>query len=121
MSTLNAPLVLSRLLEHARSLPDTGDWEPFHPGVSAHWLYREDDGGPAAVLLHYEPGSRVTRHEHVGYEHMLVLDGEQYDEDGSYPTGSLVIRPPGTPHSPGSVAGCVVLLVYERAVHFLAS
>jgi anti-sigma factor ChrR (cupin superfamily) len=118
MPALNDPIVFSRLLEHASALHQTTRWQPFRPGVTAHWLYHEEDGGPAAVLLRYEPGSRVALHEHVGYEHLLVLEGEQYDEDGSYPTGSLVIHPPGTRHSPGSVGGCLALLIYERAVRF---
>ena len=120
MPAPSTPIVLSRLLEHANTLRETASWEPFRPGVRAHWLYQEADGGPAAVLLRYEPGSRVAAHEHLGYEHLLVLEGDQYDEEGSYPTGSLVIHPPGTKHSPGSVAGCLALLVYEKAVRFVA-
>jgi anti-sigma factor ChrR (cupin superfamily) len=112
-------IVLSRLLEHVSALRETETWEPFRPGVSAHWLYREDDGGPAAVLLRYEPGARVAEHEHVGYEHLLVLEGDQYDEAGTYPAGSLVVQPPGTKHSPGSVGGCLALLIYEKAVRFV--
>ena len=33
----------------------------------------------------------------------------------------VVIHPPGTRHSPGSVGGCVALLIYEKAVRFVAS
>jgi len=121
MPTLIDPIVVSRLLEHAHALHETARWEPFRPGVVAHWLYHEADGGPAAVLLRYEPGARVACHEHLGYEHLLVLEGDQYDEEGSYPTGSLVIHPPGTQHSPGSVGGCLALLIYERAVRFVSS
>ncbi len=95
-----------------------GDWQPFRPGVTAQWLYNDGDGGPAAVLLRYEPGARVAEHEHVGYEHVLVLEGDQYDEEGSYPAGTLSINPPGTRHSPGSKSGCVALLIYEKAVRF---
>ncbi|HUW72805.1 MAG TPA: cupin domain-containing protein [Methyloceanibacter sp.] len=76
-------------------------------------------GGGAAVLLRYEPGARVAAHEHVGYEHMLVIDGDEFDERGTYPAGSFVINPPGTKHSPGSVGGCVALLIYEKAVRFV--
>ena len=55
----------------------------------------------------------------VGYEQMLVLDGDEYDENGSYPAGSFVINPPGTKHSPGSKGGCIALLIYEKAVRFV--
>jgi len=95
------------------------DWKPFRPSVTAHWFYQEEDGGASAGLLRYEPGARVPLHEHVGYEHLLVLEGDQFDEDGTYPAGSFVIHPPGTRHSPGSVGGCVALLIYEKAVRFV--
>jgi anti-sigma factor ChrR (cupin superfamily) len=52
---------------------------------------------------------------------MLVLEGDQFDEEGSYPEGSFVIHPPGSRHSPGSVAGCVALLIYEKGVRFVDS
>jgi urea transporter len=117
---LTAPIVLSGLLDHAKKLRETGDWKPFHPGVYARWLYDEGGGGAAAVLLRYEPGAHVPLHEHVGYEHALILEGEQSDEAGTYPAGSFVINPPGTKHSPRSAEGCVALLIYEKAVRFLA-
>ena len=119
MTTLTAPIVISDLLGKAKQWCETDDWQPFRPGVTAHWLYDEGDGGPAAVLLRYEPGARVHLHEHVGYEHLLVLEGDQFDEHGSYPAGSLVICPPGTRHSPGSKGGCIALLIYEKAVQFV--
>ena len=62
---------------------------------------------------------RVSEHEHVGYEHVFVLDGDQFDEHGSYPAGSLTVNPPGSRHSPGSVGGCVALLIYEKPVRFV--
>ena len=120
MLTVTDPMVVSDLLQHAGELVEAAAWEPFRPGVTAHWLYREENGGPAAVLLRYEAGARVALHEHVGYEHVIVLEGDQFDEYGIYPTGSFVINPPGTHHSPGSVGGCIALLIYEKAVRFLS-
>ncbi|REK12729.1 MAG: transcription negative regulator ChrR [Planctomycetota bacterium] len=119
-SPLRVPLVFDTLLDQVEQLSETDDWEPFRPGVTAHWLYKEPNGGPAAVLLRYEPGARVPLHEHVGYEHIYILQGDQYDERGSYPAGSFVINPPGTRHSPGSKNGCIALLIYEKAVKFVA-
>ena len=119
MPELPSPTVLPNLVEYAKKLRQTDDWKPFRPGVTAHWLYKEGDGGPIAVLLRYEPGARVALHEHVGYEHLFVLEGDEYDEYGSYPAGSFVINPPGTRHSPGSKSGCLALLIYEKAVRFV--
>lgn len=111
-------IVFSNLVAQVDQL-SASDWEPFRPGVTAHWLYKEPDGGAAAVLLRYEPGARVASHDHVGYEHLYVIQGDQYDEHGTYPAGSLVVNPPGTQHSPGSHGGCVALLIYEKAVRFV--
>jgi anti-sigma factor ChrR (cupin superfamily) len=118
MPAPNAPMVVDDLVAYANGLR-ADDWEPFRPGVTAHWFYKEPNGGASAVLLRYEPGARVAEHEHVGYEQMLVLKGEEYDEYGSYPAGSFVIKPPGTRHSPGSKTGCIALLIYEKAVRFV--
>ena len=75
----SAPIVTSDFLDYARRLGQTDDWQAFRPGVTAHWLYNQGGGGPAAVLLRYEPGARVALHEHVGYEHLYVIEGDQYD------------------------------------------
>ena len=73
MSALSVPMVFSNLLKQADALRKDGDWQPFRPGVTAHWLYDEGHSGAACVLLRYEAGARVALHEHLGYEHMLVL------------------------------------------------
>lgn len=118
MSSPSESIVFSNLLEQVKQLCAPGDWTAFRPGVTAHWLYNEGNGGPRAVLLRYAAGARVAEHEHVGYEHVYILEGDQFDEHGSYPQGSFVVNPPGTMHSPGSVGGCVALLIYEKAVRF---
>lgn len=121
MSAPSDSIVLPGFVEYAKKLRHAANWQPFRPGVTAHWLYGDFRNGPSAVLLRYEPGARVPEHEHVGYEQMLVIDGDQFDEHGSYPAGTFVIHPPGTKHSPGSVEGCVALLIYERPVRFVES
>lgn len=118
MLALSGPLLLDNIKDYLATLREV-DWQPFRSGVTAHWFYHEPDGGASAVLLRYEPGARVAEHEHVGYEHMLVIEGDEYDEHGEYPAGSFVINPPGTRHSPGSHGGCIALLIYEKAVRFV--
>ncbi len=118
----NAPMVFDDLVAYAKGLR-ADDWEPFRPGVTAHWLYKEPNGGASAVLLRYEPGARVAEHEHVGYEQMLVLSGDEYDEHGTYPAGSLVssTRRARVTHR-GARRGCVaLLLIYEKPVRFVAA
>ena len=112
-------VILADLAAYVDGLRDPEDWEPFRPGVTAHVLYLDKDSGAEAVLLRYEPGARVAAHEHVGYEHMFVVEGDQYDELGTYPAGSFVVHPPGTRHSPGSKGGCIALLIYAKPVKFV--
>ncbi len=119
MPLIPDPTVISGLLDFAHELDRKGGWQPFRTGVTAHWIYNEGGEGPRAVLLRFEPGARVGLHEHLGYEHMLVLEGDQFDENGSYPAGSFVVHPPGSRHTPGSRQGCVALLIYEKFVRFV--
>ena len=88
------------------------------PGVDLHELYQHGDGGPAAALLRYAPGSEMPLHTHPGYEHVLVLDGVLEDERGRYPAGTFMVTPPGHPHRVWSPAGCLVLVVWGSSVRF---
>jgi anti-sigma factor ChrR (cupin superfamily) len=111
-------LVFADMLGRVGSLQDETDWESFQPGVAIRRLYGECGDGPAAALLRYQPGASVPWHEHLGYEHILVLQGEQSDEHGRYPAGTFVVNAPGSAHRVVSEAGCVVLVVWERGVRF---
>jgi anti-sigma factor ChrR (cupin superfamily) len=95
--------------------PDALAWEPFRPGIRIHRLYG-DGSGAAAALLRYEPGAKVPRHEHTGYEHILVLVGAQCDRNGTHQAGALVINPPGSQHEVTSPQGCIVLAIWEKPV-----
>ncbi len=98
--------------------PTELDWVPLRPGVDAAWIYREENGG-AAAYLRYQPGAEVPLHRHPAPEHIFVLDGEQEDERGRYPAGSVVINPAGTRHSVRSPKGCLVLVIWGKQVEFL--
>lgn len=91
-------------------------FEPFRDGIE---ICRLIDGEPAVALLRYAPGARVPNHRHRGLETIVVLDGEQCDERGCYPKGSVVLNPKGSEHSVWSDAGCVVLIQWERAIEFV--
>jgi anti-sigma factor ChrR (cupin superfamily) len=95
---------------------DQLDWKPFHPGIEIYRLYEPQQDGSQAALLRYLPGASVPLHEHPGFEHILVLCGEQSDENGTYTAGSFVINPPGSRHSVISKTGCIVLLIWEKPV-----
>ncbi|MEM1343584.1 MAG: cupin domain-containing protein [Pseudomonadota bacterium] len=97
-----------------------GGWQalefaPFREGVEIFWLKQ---GTPGVALLRYEAGAGVPEHLHTGLETILVLDGSQSDERGTYRAGALVLNPEGSVHSVWSEEGCVVLIQWERPVRF---
>ena len=100
-------------------LPDSWkdlSFEPFREGIEIFHLWR---GQPEVALLRYAPGSGVPRHRHRGLETIIVLDGTQSDESGSYPAGSIVFNPAETEHSVWSDDGCTVLIQWEKPVEFV--
>jgi anti-sigma factor ChrR (cupin superfamily) len=112
-----ARLVLQLLPE---ALKRRSDFRPMREGVEIAELYKDEHTGASAALLRYAPGARVPRHEHSGYEHILVLEGSQRDERGEYPAGTLIVNPPGTAHSVESPSGCLVLILWQRPIHFVS-
>lgn len=105
---------------HLARLVDGGwrglEFASFREGVEICWLRQAD---PSAALLRYAPGASVPRHLHAGLETIVVLDGSQSDENGTYERGALVLNPKGSSHSVWSDKGCVVLITWERPVEFL--
>ena len=109
--------VFPHLFKLAEDLSDS-DWRPFHPGVDIHWLYREENHGPSAALIRFQPGASVPLHEHKGFEHIYILSGSQSDGNGHLRAGSLMVHLPGTRHSIVSEEGCLVLAIYEKPAEF---
>lgn len=113
------PQSLAEVLTRA-SVRAALDWQPFHEGIDICWIYRSDEAdGPGAAFLKYAPGAHVPMHEHPGFEHIMVLEGAQRDENGLHETGAVVINPPGTCHSVSSADGCIVLAIWQLPVRFL--
>jgi quercetin dioxygenase-like cupin family protein len=114
--TLDLPLVLSLA---TTQLHGSARFEPFRPGIEIASLYREGRGGASAAFLRYAPGASVPLHRHLGFEHVLVLEGAQRDDRGHYGVGTLVVNPPGTSHRVWSPEGCLVLVIWQRPVVFV--
>jgi anti-sigma factor ChrR (cupin superfamily) len=94
-------------------------WLPFRPGIRIHRAHGTGaDGKPSAAFLLYEPGARVPRHTHSGFEHVFVLSGSQIDENGEHGAGSFVVNPPGSSHDVISPGGCLVLVIWEAPIVF---
>ncbi len=107
-----------RNLSQIGSSTDSIQWQPFREGVEIHRLYGDGQTGPTAALLKFQPGAVVPRHEHIGYEHIIVLSGSQTDDNGDMEEDTLVINPPNTNHAIVSKHGCIVLAIYEKPVVF---
>ena len=98
--------------------PERLDWQLLRPGVQFHALYGQPGQGPAAALLRYAPGAVVPEHRHTDYEHILVLQGSQHDQNGLYEAGTLLVSPPGSRHAVISDDGCVVLAIWTGPLDF---
>ncbi|MAM00118.1 MAG: transcription negative regulator ChrR [Alteromonadaceae bacterium] len=92
------------------------EWQDFRPGVSLYPLHGEPPGRQSSALLRYQPGASVPGHTHLGVEHIFVIQGSQEDENGYYPTGTLLISPIGSSHHVTSVEGCIVLAVWSDGI-----
>ena len=101
----------------------SGGWrelafEFFRDGIEIAWLNDQGEAGGSA-LLRYQPGAAAPEHLHQGLETIVVLEGSQSDERGTYRTGDVVTNPPGYQHSVWTDEGCVVLICWARPVAFV--
>jgi len=95
-------------------------WNELRPGVLIHRFYQNDDSENAsAALLKYDKGASVPIHLHTGYEHLLILKGEQEDKNGIYQKGDFIINLPGSKHDVKSNTGCILLAIWEKPVQFI--
>ncbi|MEW2395741.1 cupin domain-containing protein [Streptomyces sp. NPDC046862] len=85
--------------------------EPGRAGVDVYRLYVTDGAAPgAAMITRMAPGAHGDLHEHLGYELILVLEGELYNDNGDrYRPGDLVVEQPGSIHRVSTDTGCTVL------------
>jgi predicted 2-oxoglutarate/Fe(II)-dependent dioxygenase YbiX len=75
---------------------------------------------PCSLVL-YEADSEVTvdafmPHSHPGGEAYIVLEGEVWDEDGTYPAGSLVWMNRETTHTPKTRGKTLILVLWPEGV-----
>ena len=92
-------------------------WRDFGTGVRLGKLAKE--GNTSLVL--YDVVSDVDieafmPHSHPGGETYLVLEGEVYDEDGTYPPGSIVWMDPGSTHTPKTKGQTLILVLWSDGV-----
>ena len=111
------------ILDDIANIKDTLPWQPFSADqrdkVGIIWLFDSRAATPpgsAAALLRYQPGARGALHLHPGYELIFVLEGTLETASGILHAGTLEVCTPGSVHSPSSVQGCVLLVVWEKPV-----
>jgi anti-sigma factor ChrR (cupin superfamily) len=76
-------------------------------------------GRTGLVLYHFAEGAAEDAfqpHTHTGGEAYLVLKGEVYDEDGTYPAGSFVWMAPGSRHTPKTRGDTWILVLWPNGV-----
>jgi len=112
------PLTLPDLFSLGQH-PERVKWEFFRPGVRIHRIYGNQSEGPSAALLWYEPMAGIPMHEHLGYEHLLILSGTQVDSAGTFDAETFVVNPPGRRHRVSTPQGAVVLAIWEKPVRIL--
>jgi ChrR Cupin-like domain len=108
-------------------IPEDVEFTPYQPGlrenVLIHLLFDntvDDPAGSDAAIIKYLAGAYVPRHLHMGYEMVLVLQGEYVENDVLYQPGSLIIRAPGTTHEMRSETGCTILAMRDVPVKQLS-
>jgi anti-sigma factor ChrR (cupin superfamily) len=92
--------------------------QPGRAGVDVDWLYTGAQTGPdgaEAYIARFAPGSHGNLHEHLGFELMIVLDGELHNDNGDvYPPGTLIVEQPTSVHQVSSPHGCVAIVIREK-------
>ncbi|WP_411035624.1 cupin domain-containing protein [Shinella sp. BYT-45] len=70
------------------------------------------EDGRQAYIIKVEPGAYAESHSHDRMEHLLVLEGDFYDQNQTYVKGDFVVREPGTNHIAGSRNGALIFLMF---------
>lgn len=96
---------------------DRLSWKDFGNGLAMARLAREDKREIVLyrIAANASP-SAFLKHEHIGGEFYLVLQGKIADETGEYETGDVVYLDPKSVHRPRAVGETLVLVVWPEGV-----
>jgi anti-sigma factor ChrR (cupin superfamily) len=118
--------VLSRSLNDLLSIDLNRDglaalqWRDFGNGLSMSRLARE--GERELVLYRIAAGASAdafVKHEHIGGEFYLVLQGKIADKTGEYQKGDIVFLDPHSIHTPRAVGETIVLVLWPAGVRLV--
>ncbi len=95
-------------------------WREFGNGLAMARLARQDKREMVLYRIRADadPGA-FLRHEHIGGEFYLVLEGKIVDETGEYEEGDLVFLDPKSVHAPRTHGETVVLVVWPEGVRII--
>ncbi len=109
-------------------IPKNLEFQPYQPGlregVDICVLFNEnteEQTGADLAFLRYQPGAYVPGHVHIGYETVLVLQGQYIENGVEYRSGAFIVRSPGTCHSMASGEGCLILASRYKPVQQITS
>lgn len=68
--------------------------------------------GREAHLIKVKPGAYAGSHSHDRTEHLLVIDGDFYDQNQTYKKGDFIVREVGANHIAGSKSGALIFLMF---------
>lgn len=77
---------------------------------------KDDPNGSDCALIKYLPGAFTPNHMHMGYELVMVLEGEYRENEVLHPPGTIIIASPGSTHSTRSETGCTILAMRDIPV-----
>lgn len=91
------------------------NWSLYQNGVRRCTLAKATN--PRARIVLFDVLADATEdafqgHVHPGGEVFIVVDGEVYDEFGTYPKGSLVLMGAGSRHAPRTRGRTVIIVVW---------
>ena len=99
---------------------DTLPWKPTPcEGVEMKILLEDPDTGLMTALFRWQPGARLSLHEHVEIEQTYVLEGSILDDEGEVTAGNYVWRPSGNRHEAVAPNGALVLGMFLKPNKFL--
>ena len=103
---------MTALPEFGSMVVHSSEWiEGERPGELVRPLV-DDPSGYRTMLMKIAPGPLGASHAHDEVEQIYVMEGDFFDEGGSYKAGDFVLRMPGTMHRAGSEKGCTMMIVY---------
>jgi anti-sigma factor ChrR (cupin superfamily) len=91
---------------------DEGEWKEIARGVLIKILFADREKETVTMLLKLQPGARILRHSHPGFEQCLILAGDFWANGQRLGPGDFHVAPPGSVHDEiTSHQGSIALII----------